>query len=67
MALLDSFSPHTKHNGVGVVSSPVKVNPNERQLSLYCIKLTIFAYFLPPLSWVRILSRAQFGVYILPF
>lgn len=42
--LLDSYSPHTGHNGVGAV----KVNPKERLLSLY--RLTVYACFWPPYS-----------------
>ena len=35
MALFDSFSPHTTHNGHGATGSPVKEKPIDRYLSLY--------------------------------
>lgn len=56
--------------------STVKVNTNERLLSLHCLetllKLTVFTFSCPPLIlpaflWVRILSRVQLGVSIFFF
>lgn len=63
------FSPHTKHNGIGVIASPVKVYPNETTLAvlprahrLCLLSSTHTRAFI----WVPILSRAQFGVTIFP-
>ena len=37
---------YLKHTAVDAIASLVKVNPYARQLSLYCLELTIFSFFL---------------------
>lgn len=38
------FSPHNRHNEIGLVDSVVRVNTSAIQLSLYCLLIVIYEY-----------------------